>query len=250
MYTDACILAAIVQEMRGDPLQAVETLDHALIIAGAAGDSRMDVIHNLIHSLQAPRARHTDTGPFRAISDPCTVHHPLSSSSLTIPRISPPSFLAFQSLHSKQPFIVSHYARDWPALNDHPWRRASYLRSVSGPGRVVPVEVGNNYLLETWKQVIMSWDSFLASLEFEDQESSGDGELFYLAQHDLFMQMPALQDDFIVPDYAYASLVSDGRTHVPPNNESQLVINSWLGPRGTVSPPHTVSSISVMENGA
>ncbi|TEB35920.1 Clavaminate synthase-like protein, partial [Coprinellus micaceus] len=148
-------------------------------------------------------------------------------------------FSRFQSLHSKQPFIVADYARDWPALNEHPWRRASYLRSVSGPGRVVPVEVGNNYLLETWKQVIMSWDSFLASLEFEDQEPSGGGELFYLAQHDLFMQMPALQDDFTVPDYAYASLVSDGRTHVPPSNENQLVINSWLGPRGTVSPPHT-----------
>jgi lysine-specific demethylase 8 len=248
VYTDACILAAVVQEMHGDPLKAVETLDHALIIAG---DSRMDVIHNLIQSLQAslpPRACHTDAGAYSAISDsPCT--HPLSSSSLTIPRISPPSFLAFQSLHSKQPFIVADYARDWPALNEHPWRRASYLRSVSGPGRVVPVEVGNNYLLETWKQVIMSWDSFLASLEFEDQEPSGGGELFYLAQHNLFMQMPALQDDFTVPDYAYASLVSDGRTHVPPSNENQLVINSWLGPRGTVSPPHTVSSIFNMGNG-
>ncbi|KAJ3522318.1 hypothetical protein NMY22_g11943 [Coprinellus aureogranulatus] len=242
VYTDACILAAVIHELLGEPFKAIAILDHALIIAGAAGESRWHTIHSLIKWLQEPLSRVTyrDPGAFTAVTGPgCSTHPPLISSALTIPRISAPSFLAFQSTHSKQPFIVADYARDWPALNEHPWRRASYLRSVSGPGRVVPVEVGNNYLRDDWKQVIMSWDKFIASLHFDDQTPSDHGELYYLAQHDLFMQMPDLQDDLNVPDYAYASLVSDGRIHIPPSNGSQLLINSWLGPQGTVSPPHT-----------
>lgn len=243
VYTDCCILAAVVYELQGEPFNAIGVLDHALIIAGAAGNSRLDTIHDSIQALQAPlpRVSHKDSGVCNMeASTACTVHHPLVSAALAVPRISVPSFLQFQSTQSKQPFIVPGYARDWPALNEHPWRRASYLRSVSGPGRVVPVEIGGNYLLDDWKQVLMSWDKFLSSLHFEDQAPPEKGKLYYLAQHNLFMQMPALQDDFSVPDYAYASLVSDGRSHIPPSNENQLIVNSWLGPRGTVSPPHTV----------
>ena len=31
--------------------------------------------------------------------------------------------------------------------------------------------------------------------------------------------------------------------YVPPANDERLVLNAWLGPAGTVSPAHTVSSV-------
>lgn len=242
VYTDSCILSALVQELLGQLEKAISTLDYAFIIAGAAGPAREETIHVLIHSYQA-RLPKISTPPGDTIdaSPRLPVLPLLPSSSLRILEITAPSFLSFQTVHSQQPFIVRNYAREWPALNKHPWRRARYLRSVAGPSRVVPVEVGNSYLLDSWKQVIMSWDDFLTSIDFEDQSrTAATEEVQYLAQHDLFKQFPALQDDVVVPDYAYASLTSGGRRHVPPSNESQLVISSWLGPLGTLSPAHTV----------
>ncbi|KAF5324938.1 hypothetical protein D9611_004581 [Ephemerocybe angulata] len=246
IYTDACILSALVQDAAGKSLEAIGTLDYALIIAGAAGESRFEIIHGLIHAFQAPLREAspvvaTNDGPEEPVEPLPTT---LASSTFPIPRISEPSFLSFQSTQSKAPFIVPGYAQGWPALNEHPWRRASHLRAASGPGRVVPVEVGENYLSDKWNQVIMSWDAFLSSLDFEDQETCRVQveEIQYLAQHNLFTQMPALEDDIEIPVYAYACLTSDGRVHQPPSNERQLVINSWLGPKGTISPPHTVSA--------
>ncbi|KAF6765089.1 hypothetical protein DFP72DRAFT_749373, partial [Ephemerocybe angulata] len=243
IYTDACILSALVQDAAGKLLEAIGTLDYALIIAGAAGESRFEIIHGLIDAFQAPLREAspvvaTNDGPEEPVEPLPTT---LASSTFPIPRISEPSFLSFQSTQSKAPFIVPGYAQGWPALNEHPWRRASHLRAASGPGRVVPVEVGENYLSDKWNQVIMSWDAFLSSLDFEDQETCRvqvEG-IQYLAQHNLFTQMPALEDDIEIPVYAYACLTSDGRVHQPPSNERQLVINSWLGPKGTISPPHT-----------
>jgi len=228
VYTDASILTALISK---DASNAVACLDRAIIIAGGAGRDRRHIIQELIASLQT-RLAHSVPPTIQSPSPSPLPDQPLSSSTSAIPRIPAPSFLAFQATHSKRPFIIPGYALDWPALSDHPWHSQAYMRSVTGPARMVPVEVGKHYLLDNWTQSILSWDTFLSSLDSDDEN------VFYLAQHNLFLQFPALENDIIVPDYAYASLPEGKHYRGPPNTEEQLIIHNWLGPKGTVSPAH------------
>lgn len=63
----------------------------------------------------------------------------------------------------------------------------------------------------------------------------------YLAQHDLFAQIPSLKADILTPDYVYTS------PPPPPAGLSQAeivplqepLLNAWLGPKGTKTPLHT-----------
>ncbi|KAJ3031969.1 UNVERIFIED_CONTAM: Lysine-specific demethylase 8 [Siphonaria sp. JEL0065] len=55
----------------------------------------------------------------------------------------------------------------------------------------------------------------------------------YLAQHDLFAQIPQLYNDISIPEYCHLSYPSQTLL----NGETK--ISSWFGPGGTVSPLHT-----------
>ncbi|KAF8201641.1 hypothetical protein BJ912DRAFT_946011 [Pholiota molesta] len=226
VYMDSCILRGLAQSIFADSLPAISTLDHAIIIAGASG-KQLDLILGIIGKIQSslPRVSTLNTSLSQPIS---IVPEGLQD---TIP----------------SPFILRNYACTWPALNDHAWKYATYLRSVAGPGRVVPVEIGHDYRLADWKQDLLSWDDFLSTLDFEDQTSSrSNANLLYLAQHDLTKQFPALREDIVVPDYVYASLSSkDFPGYCPPNNDDQIILNTWLGPKGTMSPAHIVRSVIV-----
>ncbi|KAJ6608620.1 hypothetical protein B0H10DRAFT_2067406 [Mycena sp. CBHHK59/15] len=226
LHTDASILSALLSP----PLDALAKLDTAIIISGAAGRGRLDLILSIIESIQSehfpPRTFYPiNPSVFQALD-------PLPLGGGVIQCLSaPPSLATFQSRDYKTPFVLRGYARDWPALNQRPWASTEYLRAVAGPGRVVPVEVGNDYRTDDWTQKLMSWDAFLESLDSE-------GDTHYLAQHSLLMQFPALRADIEVPDYVYASLPRPPGCE-PPTNDEQLVINAWLGPKDTISPAHT-----------
>lgn len=60
--------------------------------------------------------------------------------------------------------------------------------------------------------------------------TTGGRVMGYLAQHQLFDQIAELRADFDVPDYC--ALLA------PDEANSDVVINAWLGPQGTVSPLH------------
>ncbi|KAJ7632149.1 hypothetical protein FB45DRAFT_911645 [Roridomyces roridus] len=220
LHTDASLLSAL----SSPPEDAIAKLDKAIIVSGAAGNGRLELILDLIEELQA------ENYPSRTFTASAVAESAaLDVSGATIPCLAkPPSLATFQTREYQAPFILRSYASDWPALNERPWASSDYLRAVSGPARVVPVEVGRDYRTDDWSQKIMPWDTFLDSL---------DGtEPLYLAQHSLLMQFPALRGDIIVPDYVYAALP---RQTMPPENDEQLVINAWLGPKDTVSPAHT-----------
>lgn len=65
----------------------------------------------------------------------------------------------------------------------------------------------------------------------------------YLAQHDLFAQIPSLRSDISIPDYCYStppppSSHTKTNTKPVPKLEDPL-LNAWFGPAGTISPLHT-----------
>ena len=162
---------------------------------------------------------------------------PVVAARQPVPRFgAPPSLASFQRSVASRPFIIPGHASDWPALNEHPWNSTRYLRTASGPGRVVPVEVGSDYRTNDWSQKMMGWDDFVTSL------CQPSDQVLYLAQHNLFLQFPNMREDMIVPDYVYACLDSSDcfPSYKPPNNDEQLVLNVWLGPKGTISPAHVV----------
>lgn len=255
--------------------EVVRTLDMAVIMAGGIG--RESLIEALLTALQT----HIDPHPSAPVPSrkrpktyPGSIDHhddendefPTSSPpGISVPRItfpvptraSPPSMMAFES-HMRQdggrgdgPLVIKGALEHWPAMIERPWRSRGYLmRRTFGGRRLVPVEVGRSYTDEGWGQRILTFGVFLD--EYLVRKGHGDGEegeaetpgaqIGYLAQHDLFAQIPALRNDICVPDYCYItpppplSHIQKGRTPPP---LSEPLLNAWLGPAGTVSPLHT-----------
>jgi len=177
------------------------------------------------------------------------------------------------------PLKIRHALEHWPALHERPWRCPGYLlERTMGGRRLVPVEVGRSYTDEGWGQRIVRFGEFveeflMPGVEIEgegemgeggvgevDKESDGemanghepenDGEelgqlakggIGYLAQHDLFSQIPSLRNDISIPDYCYSNPppVSKDIIKEPPSHLSEPLLNAWFGPAGTVSPLHT-----------
>jgi hypothetical protein len=252
LYSDASILRSLADLTSSESpdeqtaTSCIARLDHALVIAGAPGRGMWTLIQNLILSIQAtclPRE------PFKRSPKPALIPiKPLTdssppvlatSSNTILKLVHPPSLSFFRSDLVERPFILTGFALDWPAMNEHPWHSIRYLRSVAGRGRVVPVEVGGDYRSNDWTQRMMPWDDFLDALE---KDPSHAQPILYMAQHNLLSQFPTLREDILVPDYVFTAPQAPATYphYRPPDNEEEFVLSAWLGPRGTVSPAHTV----------
>lgn len=73
-----------------------------------------------------------------------------------------------------------------------------------------------------------------ASVSGSGKGADGARDTAYLAQHQLFDQIPALRRDVMTPDYC-ALLLGDEEDEV---GAESVVMNAWFGPKGTVSPLH------------
>ncbi|KAK9845504.1 hypothetical protein WJX81_008092 [Elliptochloris bilobata] len=138
------------------------------------------------------------------------------------------------------PVVITGAMDHWPALAR--WRRPAYLLAAAGP-RTVPVELGAHYLAPGWGQALMPFSQFLAAHLLGGaargaggsagpggggaaEAGGGAARRGYLAQHDLFAQVPELARDISTPDYCAAT-------------GELCAVNAWLGPAGTVTPLHT-----------
>ncbi|KAH8117582.1 Clavaminate synthase-like protein [Phellopilus nigrolimitatus] len=231
---------------------AIARLDHAIVVAGAPGQGKLDLILECIEQIQKAHLPLQQGLMPRVTCDihECTSHFNLSATTLLpsarreVPSLPyAPSMTTFSSTLRHAPFILRRFANEWPAVCEGRWSSRDYLQRIAGIGRVVPLEVGRDYRRDDWVQCMMGWDDFLAYLFPGDHSRSQERseEIIYLAQHDLFKQFPTLRNDILVPDYVYAALPPPETypQYFPPVNDDSLVLNTWLGPKGTVSPAHT-----------
>lgn len=219
--------------------EAVASLDNALIIAGGGNEDTKNLIHEILRRLdhilypddihcnshydidvlddddhnesRPPPAKKQRLSPLSTTKTPS---NPLPSNLAFVPKLkcpisylNNPSLTTFESrIHdSNTPFILKNTLAHWPALTK--WQDANYWlhRTLNGH-RLVPIELGQSYTDEDWRQEIMTFGRFL-----DEYILKGDGaeEIGYLAQHDLFSQIPELRADVAVPDYCFADVPVD-----------------------------------------
>ncbi|KAM0786248.1 hypothetical protein ACM66B_007047 [Microbotryomycetes sp. NB124-2] len=254
LYTDASLLSAVIQVLQLDKTRPerrlneqmvssiVSQLDLAIVIAGAPGPDRYDMVQLTIKLVQRliPLTAETASRPRKRIKLATD-----SRQRATTPAVSQPINVlddfpeldAYLTRHCQVPFIVRQAVRHWPALTR--WSDRSHLETVAGPARVVPVELGGDYTSSDWGQQILPFSTVLDAFFNHDDETRQTK--LYLAQHDLFKQFPELEDDIVVPDIVYSCppRPKDVLSFEPVSNERGYFLNAWFGPSETLSPAHT-----------
>ncbi|KAI5305691.1 hypothetical protein KEM56_003614 [Ascosphaera pollenicola] len=178
---------------------------------------------------------------------------------------------------SRTPLVITDAITHWPALSSWSSRKYWMEKTFDGR-RLVPVEIGRSYTDEGWGQKIMPfgdfarlhlWDNHTskdasATRRHEDEPMSdhgeSDNETGYLAQHDLLSQIPSLRADISIPDFCYVDapppdpgtplyeklkataktkpIIASGHSASHDEDMVEPLVNTWLGPAGTMSPLH------------
>ncbi|KAK4987742.1 hypothetical protein LTR50_004395 [Elasticomyces elasticus] len=209
----------------------VKVLDMAIILTGAP--SRKHLFNNLFNNLQSSLLHEVSKLDTLRGFPPSHLRRPKALGSDM-------DFTALQE-HldaSASPLILEGAISHWPACSA--WKNPAHLmQHTLGGRRLVPVELGRSYTDEDWGQKIMTFAEFVHDYLINPMPK----QTGYLAQHDLLTQIPGLLEDIQTPDYCFTTpppatpeLLHGQPT--PPHLEEPLV-NTWLGPGGTISPLHT-----------
>jgi hypothetical protein len=277
--------------LNGDFDKIISLLDMALIMAGGTG--REDLIQEILSELQqvydrektAANHPHKKRRLDESFNDRRDLHGSLSTDSVSVPhlqfpttRLNCPSLSEFAELmqHTREPVVLTGTLDHWPAIEK--WTSIPFwLEATLGGRRLVPVEVGRCYTDDDWGQKIITFREFLADyilgvpVHGDDSGSVPASDTGYLAQHDLFSQIPALRRDLAIPDYCYldapeaepgtpvaiskAKMASQNQgddSRIAPMQslpetedtagimkfEAEPQMNLWFGPPWTISPLH------------
>ena len=287
LYTDASIIEAVSLVKRSFPIQhssydsmamssgdgsidkvlaldwvqeVVTLLDMALIMTGAP--LRQALVADFLDRLQAyivPESRNSKRRKIAyhedsfasSVFDPPKIHDNIVRSPMSLAQ-----FEEYIGNIKSAPIIITSALEHWPALSSRPWKHPSYLMKKTFNGRrLVPVEIGRSYTDEGWGQGIITFGEFMKNYMLpeaigdEDAKEEHREGIGYLAQHDLFAQIPSLRSDIAIPDFCYSEpplpppLGNPIMEASEPIKEHQRLeeplLNAWFGPAGTVSPLHT-----------
>ncbi|CEP01099.1 JmjC domain-containing protein [Plasmodiophora brassicae] len=145
-----------------------------------------------------------------------------------VPRVFQCDLFRFQRdfVHGCRPVVIEGGMAGWPCVNQRPFSDMNYLKRAMG-FRTVPVESGRSYTHDpVWRPTLMTIAEFIDNHVLVDST----GPVHYLAQHDLFEQVPELRHDAPIPDYCIVAF----------DAEEPVVRSSvWFGPAGTQTPLHT-----------
>lgn len=134
------------------------------------------------------------------------------------------------------PVKIKQSIEHWPAIEDKKWN-FEYFKNTYG-SRTVPIELGKRYTDDSWTQNLMTIQEFIE--KYIENPKNDQSIKAYLAQHELFEQIPELKEDFEVPFYCFTSEIDDDKTSDNSDTlEDNVAVNIWLGPSETVSPLHT-----------
>jgi len=240
--------------------KVVRILDMAVIMAGAP--EREEMIESLLSALQGhveelEQEEYTPAQKkLRSSLDTFSIEEKnVPDIQYLIPRYSAMSMGAFEEhLLAAQPLVIEDALTHWPAFHERPWKSPEYLlQKTFGGRRLVPVEVGRSYTDAGWGQRIITFKQFMDDHLLHPlkgingritSEEDAKTNIGYLAQHDLFTQIPSLRSDISIPDYCYTNppppAPGTPLALKPPQPKlGEPLLNAWFGPAGTVSPLHT-----------
>jgi hypothetical protein len=142
---------------------------------------------------------------------------------------------------SGMPLIIPGATELWAAATKLWQNPRSILKHMLGGRRMVPIEIGRSYTDDDWSQVVMPMREYMTKYLLPQKPD----KVGYLAQYDLFDQVPTLKADITTPEYCYteppkpdaATLKTSGLSMAKPLDGA--LVNAWLGPKGTRTPLHT-----------
>lgn len=264
LYTDCKLIDALLtlkkcndehlREAMGekDIFESIRGLDMALIVAGSPGKGRHDLIQIAISCLQ----NHLVIAP-SLITTPNIIPSTIKTSDTFcaadqhIATLSDlPDLEEFLRVCHSSSYVIKGAVLEWPCFEpdgdqakSSKWAAADYLNRKAGPGRFVPVEIGENYLDKEWKQEIIPFDEFLHRIGW-GQRAKSEQQIIYLAQYNLLDQFPDLRSEIFMPDLVYSMPPAPPSfpEYEPPRDAEDgtetVLLNAWLGPDTTASPAH------------
>lgn len=135
----------------------------------------------------------------------------------------------------EKPVVMRGLVQGWPAVASRLWADWERLRDRFGD-RLVSVEQGTHfYAPDATPGVRVPFGMYLDYM-FRARDSAWLSDFhsqvrpMYLAQTDLFTDVPELRPDVSIPTFAASHPCGRGEHHV--------TVNAWLGRPGVISPPH------------